>query len=361
MLKSIFISIAFLHGLIHSMGFAIAFDFANISQLTNSISRATGSFWLIAGLMFIAAIILFLLKKGSWPFVALSAVLISQLLIVGAWQDAKLGTIPNLILFLVAMAGVTNWKFERTYKKDVEAALGRTASVKNSLFEENDMEHLPSLVKKYLRYTGVVGKPKVSSMRMVFDGEMRSRKKSWFRFRSEQHNFFGDPTRLFFMKAQLFGMKVPGYHAYKNGLATMQIKLFGLFPVVNVSGKDLDKGETVTLFNDLCLFAPAALIDKRIKWEAVDNESVKAILTNKDITVSAVLYFIETGQLTNFVSDDRYETGDKQYYRFSTPVRSYKNINGYNLPTYGETVWHYPQGDFTYGRFNLKSIKYNCR
>jgi hypothetical protein len=46
-------------------------------------------------------------------------------------------------------------------------------------------------------------------------------------------------------------------------------------------------------------------------------------------------------------------------YRFSTPVKKYTQINGTNIMQYGETIWHYPDGDFVYGKFRLKSIKYN--
>jgi hypothetical protein len=34
-------------------------------------------------------------------------------------------------------------------------------------------------------------------------------------------------------------------------------------------------------------------------------------------------------------------------------------MNGYNVPTYGETIWHYPDGAFCYGKFYLKEIEYN--
>jgi hypothetical protein len=47
-------------------------------------------------------------------------------------------------------------------------------------------------------------------------------------------------------------------------------------------------------------------------------------------------------------------------YPFSTPVHAYKNINGLNLMSEADAVWHYPDGEFTYGRFRLKDIKYNA-
>jgi hypothetical protein len=196
-------------------------------------------------------------------------------------------------------------------------------------------------------------------MRIVFDGEMREKGKDWFKFRSEQFNFFEDPTRLFFMKAKLFGVTVPGYHNYHEATASMDIRFFGLFPIVQVHGVEMNKAETVTVFNDMCIMAPATLIDKRIQWQAIDNASTKAIFTNGTHKISATLYFNGKGELVNFVSDDRYAISDVKQYRFSTPMKDYRLLNGINVPYYGEAVWHYPEGEFVYGKFSLVTVEYN--
>ncbi len=263
-----------------------------------------------------------------------------------------------LALIIIALS-LGNWYFEQYYKKDVRLNLSRVSKLQDELLTENDIQHLPPPVQQYLRYAGVLNKPKVHSVKIVFEGQMRGRDKDWFPFVSEQYNFFDVPTRLFFMKGKMFGINVPGYHAYKNGDASMQIKLFGWFPVVNIKGGDLNKTETVTLFNDMCLLAPATLIDKKIQWEVIDSSAAKAIYTNNGITISATLFFDELGRLSNFVSDDRVSIDDGKTYRFSTPVHEYKPLNGFNVIARGDAVWHYPEGEFTYGHFVLKDIVYN--
>jgi hypothetical protein len=264
-----------------------------------------------------------------------------------------------LLGLIVAFLALGNLLFELAYKKEVKANLLRSSALPEKLLTESDIQHLPPPAQQYLRYAGVLNKPKVHSVKIVFEGQMRSRDKDWFPFVSEQYNFFDVPTRLFFMKGKMFGINVPGYHAYKNGDASMQIKLFGWFPVVNIKGGGLNKTETVTLFNDMCLLAPATLIDKRIQWELIDSYSAKAIYTNNGITISATLFFDELGRLVNFVSDDRGSIDDGKTYRFSTPVHAYKNFNGFNVIARGDGVWHYPEGEFTYGKFILKEISYN--
>lgn len=172
------------------------------------------------------------------------------------------------------------------------------------------------------------------------------------------------PARLFFMKATMNHLPVSGYHRYVNGEASMDIRLFSLFRVQYQAGKEMGIAETVTFFNDMCCMAPATLIDKRIEWGNVKGNSVEAKFTVNDISVSAVLYFNNEGQLANFVSNDRYaqqEDGRMKKMPWSTPLKEYKTINGYRLASYAETIYTYPEGDFCYGNFRVNNISYNIK
>ncbi len=351
--------ILFVHGLIHFLGFAKAYSYGNITQITKDISKHNGLLWFLVALLFVAATILFLLKKESWPYIAIVAVIISQILIITVWKDAKFGTVLNIIILFVAISSLASYRFEMAFKADVKRHIAETDFSTIELLTETDIVSLPIPIQKYIRYTGAINKPKVRNMRIVFDGEMRDRGKDFFKFTSVQYNFFDDPTRLFFMKATMYGAPVPGYHCYQNEHAAMQIKLLGLFNVVNIKGTEMNKAETVTVFNDMCLMAPAALIDRRIEWTAIDSLTTKATFTNGINRITATLFFNGLGQLINFISDDRYAVGDMKQYRFSTPLKNYTEINGFNIWKYGETIWHYPEGEFVYGKFRLKSIEYN--
>ena len=349
------------HGLIHLLGFVKAFGFADVSQLTKNISQPAGAAWLLAALLFIASAIVFLLGKEWWGMIAIPALFVSQPLIFMSWQDAKFGTIANIVILVAVVLSLGSVFFESSFRNDVRELLSQTSSPSEELFLEEDLLPLPEPVQRYLRYVGVVSKPKVRNMRIVFTGQMRKKEGNFFPFTSVQYNFFDEPTRLFFMKAKIFGVPVSGYHKYRDAKATMDIRLFGLIPIVQEAGQILDKTETVTLFNDICLMAPAALIDKRIRWEDIDRHTVRAIFTNRGITITAQLFFNQEGQLTKFVSNDRTEINDMKQYPFSTPVSLYQNINGVNIMSAGEAVYEYPDGKFTYGRFALKNAEYNCK
>jgi uncharacterized protein DUF6544 len=359
MLKYFFAFLLLAHGLLHFIGFARAFGYGAVTQLTKDISRPAGVIWLAALFLFLSAMFMFLRNNHSWVYIAGVAVILSQVVIINSWEDARFGSAVNLIVLMVAVAGWASDNFEGRYQSDVTAHLLTTAGGRSGVVTENDIQSLPVAVQEYMRYSGVVGKPKVSNMRIVFNGQMREKGKDWFTFTSVQYNFFDDPTRLFFMKAKMFGITLPGYHRYENSTATMQIKLFGLFNVVNEKGVEMNQAETVTVFNDMCLMAPATMIDKRITWTSINSLSAKATFINGVNRITAILYFNHEGQLINFTSDDRYAVSDMKRYRFSTPVKDYISINGRNVFSHAETIWHYPDGEFVYGKFTLKSVEYN--
>ena len=48
--------------------------------------------------------------------------------------------------------------------------------------------------------------------------------------------------------------------AYVDGAATFQVRIAGLFPVLDKSGPVLTRTETVTLMNDIVVMAPAAVL-----------------------------------------------------------------------------------------------------
>jgi hypothetical protein len=359
MIRYIFFFILVTHGLIHMMGFAKAFGLANLPHLKSPVTRQAGSIWLFATMLFLITAVGFLLKKEWWPVIAVFAVVVSQVIIILSWKDARFGSVGNLIIFLVAVSVWGKNYFESQFIHDVKTYIDGYVQPPGDLLTEADIQSLPPPVQHYLKYSGAVGKPKVKNLSIHFDGEMRGKAKDWFPFTSIQYDFFDDPTRLFFIKGKMYGLTVPGYHDYQHGKAKMNIRLFGLIPVIHEAGAKMDKTETVTYFNDLCLFAPAALVDKRISWKIIDSSRAEATFTNGMNTISATLLFNETGQLVNFISDDRSPIDEVKQTRFSTPVKNYKAFDGRNIPTYGETIWHYPDGDFVYGRFYLRSIDYN--
>ncbi len=253
--------------------------------------------------------------------------------------------------------------YRSQYKTEVLKRLHPNSSM--PVLTTHDMAHLPVPVQRYLHYAGAPGKPRVHNFRAQFSGSMKlKRQGKWMDILADQYNFYDEPARLFYIRSSLFGIPVEGLHRYVGNSATMQIKLASLLRVVNASGEKMTRGETVTLFNDMCLMAPATLIDKKIQWKTVDQFTVQVVFTNQGNTITATLSFREDGALIDLVSEDRYLSEDgKTYlsYPWSTPVKEYREVDGRKVPVSAEAIWHTPQGEYTYAKFFVRDIEYNCR
>ncbi len=275
---------------------------------------------------------------------------------------------PVVVLLSAVILSIAVWfsqSMKRTYENTVLSELRRIHTVNPAPLTEQDISGLPEIVKKYIRFTGSIGKPKVINFRTEFSGGIRSNPiEEYMTLRSVQYNFLDDDyERFFYISAKKAGIPAIGLHIYQNAQATFKIKILGLFQVVNAFGQKMNQGESVTVLNDICVMAPGSLIDRRISWETIDSTTVKAVFTNKGITVSAVLYFTNDGKLVNFISNDRYETNGKEYnnYPWETPVLEYKEFNCYHLPSKAKLIYKRNDGDFCYGEFNLVSVEYNVK
>jgi len=63
---------------------------------------------------------------------------------------------------------------KKVYRKEVRAGLNRTNSLKHGIISENDLKHLPPMVKKYLNYVDVVGRETLFNVRIKFVGRIRA-------------------------------------------------------------------------------------------------------------------------------------------------------------------------------------------
>ena len=267
--------------------------------------------------------------------------------------------LAGIIAFLIYTRGLRT-RYEAAVSKENAAAPELTGNV-----EQADIAHLPPLVQKYLKVTGALGKPKIRNFRVIWDGALRSDAHAlWMSATMLQENFFINYSRDFYMTAFMKGLPVSVWHSYHDRAATMQVKIASLLPIVDLGGKELTTAETVTLFNDMCLLAPGALIDKNISWREIDAQQVEATFTNGDYRIKAVLKFNDKGELVDFVSEDRYfltPENKLRRERWSTPVGDYKDFDGRRIITRGEAVWHLKTGSYAYGKFVLKKIDYNLR
>lgn len=365
-MRTAFLVFLLVHGAIHLLGFAKGFRLAEIAPLDQPISRAVGGVWLSSSLAFFGSAALFAFAPGHWWVAAVPALVLSQFAIATSWGDAKFGTVANLVVLVplaLSLLDLRSTSFRSIYEQDV--ARGLALEVAEAPVTEADLAGLPSSVQTYLRRTGSVGRPRVHHVRTRWRAQMRRAPGApWMEARAAQYNFFDPPrARVFLMNASRYGVPFVALHRYVGDAATMQVRVASLVDIVDARGPEMNQGETVTMFNDMCLLAPASLVDADVEWQEIDEHSVRGTFTNAGHTIAAVLSFDTHGDLVDFVSEDRFLSADgKSYqkYPWSTPVRDYRDFGGRRVPSRGEAVWKQPAGDFVYGRFELEEVEYDA-
>ena len=353
------------HGLIHLLGAAKAFRLAPLPQLVQPISAAMGAVWLAAAglfLMMAAAVVWW--PRGAWILGA-AAIAASMIAIVPSWSDAKAGAFVNIpAAAVVVVAFLMHGPISLPARYRAEADRGLARATATPPVTQADLARLPPPVQRYLRLTGVVGQPRVQSLHVRMRGRIRSgRDAAWMAFTADQYSFTDQPTRLFYMSGSMFMLPFQGLHAYVGPTATMRVTVAGLVPVATAAGPEMTRAETVTLFNDMCVLAPATLIDPAIRWEPVDEHHARAAFTNAGSTIRAELVFNDAGELVNFWSDDRLQAGaDGQplrAVRWSTPLGPYRAFGAARLAGGGAARWHEPAGDYAYIELEILDVEYN--
>jgi hypothetical protein len=252
--------------------------------------------------------------------------------------------------------------FRAEYARLAAVELARSSST--GVLADADLAPLPPPIARYVRLSGAVGQPRVVNFRAKIRGRIRGGPNAgWMGFEGEQTNrVTSEPSRLFFIDARMFGLPVDVFHAFLGPSATMRVTLLSALTMVDARGPEMDQAETVTLFNDICVLAPAALVDAAVRWEPLDQRSVRGTFTRGACSARAVLSFNDAGELVDFVSDDRLRaSSDGSRFirqRWSTPLSGYTRFGTRRISATGEARWHAPapENEFTYLKFEVADI-----
>jgi hypothetical protein len=225
---------------------------------------------------------------------------------------------------------------------------------------ETHLQTLPETVGRYLRFMGVVGRPRDWSFRLGLVGRFRrSPDEAWMKCEAWQYNTRLAPARIFYIQIRLFGiLPVLGRDTYAAGRGRMLIRLFDLVTVADGRGEPYDIGELVTYLNDAILIAPSMLLIPEVRWSDVDANSFDVALTDNGITVSAHVSVDERGAPVDFETSDRFYSDPKDATkatrcRWRTPVEGWQRADSRLLPMGGKAVWRLPDVDFAYADFTF--------
>ncbi len=267
------------------------------------------------------------------------------------------------LLAIVTMYGSDRWWAE-TNKLRVKLTNGQQA-IQTKVYDQKEIEGLPEPVQRFFKAVIKDGQAIVTKVELSQHGQfhMNETEDKWHKFTATQ---IVTTQRLGFdwdAKIQMIPfVKVFVHDTYLLGEGDLKASLLGLFTVAKMRNTpELNQGELLRFFAEAVWYPTALLPSQGVVWEAIDQHSSRATLTDGKTTASVVFQFDAEGLITSMRAEARcYRVvGDKlMFMPWVGNFREYEVHNGMQIPLEGEVGWEHPEGIKLYFKGKITKISY---
>jgi hypothetical protein len=231
-------------------------------------------------------------------------------------------------------------------------------------YDAREIEGLPPSVQRYFRSVLRDGQPIIAAALLTHVGSfnMGESKANWRPFTSSQQVVTRRPgfdwdARI----AMAPGLDAFVHDAYVAGEGILHAELLGLFRLADLRGTpEMAQGELMRYLAEAMWFPTALLPSQGVRWEAVDESSARATLTDGATTASLVFAFGKDGLIDGMSAAARMRTVNGQ--QVATPWRgrgwAYEVRDGMRIPIEGEVAWQLPEGPWPYWRARITSVTF---
>jgi hypothetical protein len=271
-----------------------------------------------------------------------------------------------IVIIPITSVSVGDMMFRSQVEQEIEDLFASSGNISDNIFTPDQSEGLPEPVQRYLRYSLDEGQNYISYVRLKHGGTIRqSTEQGWMPVSGEEYITAQRPGFVWVAKlssSPLFWLAAKDI--YIEGKGDFQIKLLSLITVADAKGKEIDEGELMRWLAEVVWFPTALLPSEHLRWEAIDSNSARAILTSDGFEINVTFVFNEKGEITQLIGD-RYapvEGGSYQRQRWLVYYSDYQKIDGggINIPYQLEAAWGNSQDvEFTYARFRITDIEFN--
>jgi hypothetical protein len=236
--------------------------------------------------------------------------------------------------------------FRSLVRSDVQALAGQASQRKTSVVTEDMLGGLPEPVQRYLRYTGVVGKPLAGMVYLRQQGRVRLAGQRWIPLQAQEWFSVRPPGFVWDATMRVAGIPVGrARDMYQGGQGRMLVKVASLVTVADAEGEEMDQGSMMRYLSEVMWF-PSAFLEDNISFQAIDAASARVTLSDHGKAATATLFFDSAGRLTNFVARRYAIAGKSRELRtWSVPVTGYGEFEGLRLPVRVKAVWQLAEGD----------------
>ena len=239
---------------------------------------------------------------------------------------------------------------------------GRSASP--TRFDPRELEHLPAPVQRYFNAVLKAGQPIVSALTIDMAGtfNMSTTTARWMPFTSRQRVVTSRPGFLWDAQiAMVPALSTRVVDSYIAGEGLLHAAVLGLIKVAEVrGGGEIARGEFMRFFAEAAWYPTALLPSQGVRWEAVDEHSANASMTDGPLTLTLLFRFDAADLIHSVYAEARGGmVGNKLVMMpWECSLSDYQLRDGMTVPMTGEAAWLRPEGRKPYFRGTITSMSY---
>jgi hypothetical protein len=264
-----------------------------------------------------------------------------------------------VLLGVVSLYGKYQWQLS-TDRLRAKLTDGRQ-TMNPKTYDPKELEGLPDPVQRYFQAVLKDGQPIVSAANLSQQGlfNMSETKAKWSPFTATQFVTTQRPGFDWDARIQMApGVSAFVHDAYILGSGSLHVSLLGLFTVADVRDTpQAAQGELLRFFAEMPWYPTALLPSQGVRWEAIDNTSAHAAVTDGATTISLVFRFNADGTIETMRAEARYR--DKlTTMPWSGRFWNYSTRDGMLIPLQGKVGWEYPDGLRLYYKGKVTEINF---
>lgn len=263
------------------------------------------------------------------------------------------------------MLGRRRWAEET---RRLRAGLDRQfGPVESTTIDSGEIANLPAPVHRFFQVALAEGQRRVAGVRLRHTGtfNLSPDAEQWRPFTSDQRVVI--QPRGFDWDARirmLPGIPVHVHDAFVAGEGILHASVLGLVTVADQRGTgEIAEGELMRFLAEAAWYPTALLPSEGIAWEAVDDRSAHATLTEGSYRITLLYTFGTDGLIDTVRAEARGRTVGKR--TVPTPWQgrfwNYVERAGMRIPLEGEVAWLLPDGERPYWRGRISEVEYHFR